>query len=58
MILLAKKAKCDFVKFQLFKAESLVKKNTTLANYQKKNSLVDGETIKIKYPKIKNFVYE
>lgn len=39
MILLAKKAKCDFVKFQLFKAESLVKKNTTLANYQKKNSL-------------------
>ena len=36
MILLAKKAKCDFVKFQLFKAESLVKKNTTLANYQKK----------------------
>ena len=39
MILLAKKAKCDFVKFQLFKAESLVKKNTILANYQKKNSL-------------------
>lgn len=39
MIALAKKAKCDFVKFQLFKAEKLVKKNTTLANYQKKNSL-------------------
>ena len=39
MIILAKKAKCDFVKFQLFKAENLVKKNTILANYQKKNSL-------------------
>ena len=26
MILLAKKSKCDFVKFQLFKAENLVKK--------------------------------
>ncbi len=39
MIILAKKAKCDFVKFQLFKAENLVKKNTSLANYQKKNSL-------------------
>ncbi len=39
MILLAKRAKCDFVKFQLFKAENLVKKNTILANYQKKNSL-------------------
>ena len=36
MIILAKKAKCDFVKFQLFKAENLVKKNTSLANYQKK----------------------
>ncbi len=39
MILLAKKSKCDFVKFQLFKAENLVKKNTILATYQKKNSL-------------------
>ena len=39
MILLAKKAKCEFVKFQLFKAENLVKKNTILANYQKINSL-------------------
>ena len=43
MILLAKKSKCDFVKFQLFKAENLVKKNTTLADYQKKNSL-DSKT--------------
>ena len=39
MILLAKNCKCDFVKFQLFKAENLVKKNTILATYQKKNSL-------------------
>lgn len=39
MILLAKKAKCDFVKFQLFNAENLVKKEASLANYQKKNSL-------------------
>ena len=39
MIALAKKSECDFVKFQLFKAENLVKKNTVLANYQKKNSL-------------------
>ena len=27
MIKLAKKIKCDFVKFQLFKAENLAKKN-------------------------------
>ena len=39
MVLLAKKVECDFVKFQLFKAENAVKKNTILANYQKKNSL-------------------
>lgn len=39
MISLAKKSQCDFVKFQLFKAENLVKKNTILASYQKKNSL-------------------
>ncbi len=39
MIISAKRAKCDFVKFQLFKAENLVKKNTILAHYQKKNSL-------------------
>ena len=39
MIKLAKKIKCDFVKFQLFKAENLAKKNAILANYQKKNSL-------------------
>ena len=39
MIDLAKKIECDFVKFQLFKAENLVKKKTALANYQKRNSL-------------------
>ena len=39
MISLAKKCKCDFVKFQLFRAENLVKKSSPLANYQKKNSL-------------------
>lgn len=38
MIVLAKKAKCNFVKFQLFKAENLVRKNASLANYQRKNS--------------------
>ena len=39
MVLMAKKAQCDFVKFQLFRAENLVNKDTALANYQKKNSL-------------------
>ena len=47
MISLAKKSQCDFVKFQLFKAENLVKKNTNLANYQKKNSLNSKDWIKL-----------
>ena len=33
----AKKAGCDFVKFQSFKAENLVKKGTKITSYQKKN---------------------
>ena len=39
----AKKAKADFVKFQIFKAENLVTKNALKANYQKR-SLKDKET--------------
>ena len=37
LIDIAKKANADFVKFQIFKAEDLVKKKSPLALYQKKN---------------------
>ena len=36
LIDIAKKANADFVKFQIFKAEDLVKKKSPLALYQKK----------------------
>ena len=34
---IAKKAKADFVKFQIYKTENLVTKKSPLAEYQKKN---------------------
>ena len=37
LIDLAKKADCDYVKFQSFKASNLVKQNTGIAKYQKNN---------------------
>ena len=37
LIDIAKRANADFVKFQIFKAEDLVKKKSPLASYQKKN---------------------
>ena len=37
LILIAKKAGCDYVKFQTFKAEDLVKQETGVADYQKRN---------------------
>jgi len=36
LIIVAKKAGCDFVKFQSFKAVNLVKQETGIAEYQKK----------------------
>ena len=37
LIDIAKEAGADYVKFQTFKAETLVSKNAPKANYQKKN---------------------
>jgi len=37
LINLAKRAGCDFVKFQSFKATNLVKQNTGIVKYQKNN---------------------
>jgi N,N'-diacetyllegionaminate synthase len=39
LVLMAKKAGADYVKFQTFKTDSLVKKNTPLANYQKNKKI-------------------
>jgi N,N'-diacetyllegionaminate synthase len=39
LIIAAKKANADYVKFQTFKADNLVKKDTPLLNYQKKKNL-------------------
>ena len=38
LIDVAKKGNADFVKFQLFKANTLATKNTKLVNYQKKTN--------------------
>ena len=38
LILIAKKAGADFVKFQTFKADNLVQKKSKLATYQKNNT--------------------
>ena len=38
LIILAKKAKADFIKFQVFSTSSLVTKKAKLAIYQKKNT--------------------
>ena len=38
----AKKAKVDYVKFQIFKTDELVRKDAPKANYQKKNDCVEG----------------
>ena len=38
LIKVAKKAKADLVKFQIFKAESVATKAAKKSNYQKKNS--------------------
>ena len=37
LINIAKKAGCDFVKFQSFKAENLVQSKTKIIGYQEKN---------------------
>jgi N,N'-diacetyllegionaminate synthase len=39
LVLMAKKAGADYVKFQTFKTDDLVKKNAPLANYQKNKKL-------------------
>jgi N,N'-diacetyllegionaminate synthase len=39
LVLMAKKAGADYVKFQTFKTDNLVKKNAPLANYQKNKKL-------------------
>ena len=43
LINLAKKADCEFVKFQSFDANELVTKDALKANYQKKNCLNDSQ---------------
>jgi N,N'-diacetyllegionaminate synthase len=37
LVLIAKESGADFIKFQSFKAENIIKKNTPLVNYQKKS---------------------
>ena len=39
LVLMAKKAGADYVKFQTFKTDNLVKKNTPLVNYQKNKKI-------------------
>ena len=58
LIDISKKAGVDYVKFQVYKTEELVLKNTKKANYQKKNELSKNQFDMLKKYEISEFFFQ